>query len=305
MFSQGRLGGTDESPAGVAAMCVDDAGDGSAPGTAVQLTTCQNDAEQNWVVEPDGTIQINGLCLDTQGGGTAPGTLVVLGTCNGSGTQSWSQGAGSSLVNQASGLCLDDPGASTNNNTQLQIAACDASIEQAWPLPAAPAPPRRRRRLGVPDRGAAQRRRPVPGHCRGAAGGSKVVLQACVGSKPQQWTMAADGTFQNSGLCLDTAGGGTVPGTLTVLSTCNGSGTQVWTPGPKAAWSTRPRGCAWTTPASNTANGTQLQIYACNGGRQPAVAAGAIGAGRREAGRGCPSRPVIPRSAAVPGGPGR
>ena len=98
---------TDESTAGVAAMCVDDAGNSSAPGATVQLTTCQNGAEQNWVVEPDGTIQINGLCLDTQSGGTTPGTPVVLGTCNASGTQAWSQGTSSSLVNQAAGLCLE------------------------------------------------------------------------------------------------------------------------------------------------------------------------------------------------------
>src|SRR5215471_19364715 len=141
IFSQGRLGGLDETTNGVAAMCVDDAGDGSAAGTTVQLTTCQNDAEQNWVIEPDGTIQINGLCLDTSGGAITPGTPVVLGTCTGTGTQVWSQGTRSSLVNQASGLCLTDPGESTTNNTPLQIAACDGSIQEAWPLPSAQAPP--------------------------------------------------------------------------------------------------------------------------------------------------------------------
>ena len=224
IFSQGRLGGTDESTDGVAAMCVDDAGDSSAPGTTVQLTTCQNDAEQNWIIEPDGTIQVNGMCLDTQGAGTAPGTLVVLGTCNASGTQAWSQGTGGSLVNQASGLCLDDPAASTTNNTPLQIATCTGSIEQAWPLPAAPASP------APPPAGSVypteeQHNGDVPclDNAGGAAiAGSKVMLQACIGSKPQQWTMAADGTFQNFGMCLDTAGGGTTQGTLTVLNTCNG-----------------------------------------------------------------------------------
>jgi hypothetical protein len=263
MFSQGRLGGTDESPAGVAAMCVDDAGDGSAPGTAVQLTTCQNDAEQNWVIQPGGTIQINGMCLDTQGGGTAPGTPAVLGTCNGSGTQSWSQGAGGSLVNQGSGLCLDDPGASTNNNTPLQIAACDGSIEQAWPLPAAPAPPAPPA-VGSVYPSEEQHNGDVP--CLDAAAGGKVVLQACVGSKAEQWTMAAGGTFQNSGMCLDTAGGATTPGTLTVLATCSGGGTQVWTPGPNGRLVNQASGLCLDDPGSQTGNGTQLQIYSCNGG---------------------------------------
>jgi hypothetical protein len=242
---------------------VDDAGDSSTPGATVQLTTCQNNAEQNWVVQPDGTIRINGLCLDTQGGGTAPGTLVVLGTCDGSGTQSWSQGTGSSVVNQGSGLCLDDPGASTTNNTPLQINPCDGSIEQAWPLPAAPASP------APPPTGSVypteeQHNGDVP--CLDAAAGGKAVLQACVGSKPQQWTMAADGTFQNAGMCLDTAGGGTSQGTLTVLNTCNGSGTQVWTPGPNGSLVNQASGLCLDDPNLNTANGTQMQIYACNSG---------------------------------------
>ncbi len=261
IFSQGRLGGTDESTAGVAAMCVDDAGNSSAPGATVQLTTCQNDPEQNWTVEPGGTIQINGLCLDTQGGGTAPGTAVVLGTCAGSGTQSWAQGAGGSLVNQGSGLCLDDPGESTTNNTALQIATCDGSIEQSWPLPAAPASP------APPAVGSVypteeQRNGDVP--CLDAAAGGKAVLQACVGSKPQQWTMAADGTFQNASLCLDTAG--TFQTALAVLNTCDGSSTQVWTPGPNGSLVNQASGLCLDDPGLNTANGTQMQIYSCNGG---------------------------------------
>ena len=92
------------------------------------------------------------------------------------------------------------------------------------------------------------------------------MLQACVGSKPQQWTMAADGTFQNFGLCLDTAGGGTTQGTLTVLNTCNGSSTQVWTPGPNGSLVNQASGLCLDDPASNTANGVQMQIYSCNGG---------------------------------------
>jgi hypothetical protein len=263
IFSQGRLGGLDETTNGVAAMCVDDAGNSSTPGATVQLTTCQNDAEQNWVAEPDGTIRINGLCLDTQGAGTAPGTPVVLGICNGTGTQTWSQGAASSLVNQGSGLCLDDPGASTSNNTALQVATCAGNIEQAWPLPAAPQSP------APPPTGSVypteeQHNGNVP--CLDAAAGGKAVLQACVGSKPQQWAMEADGTFQNASLCLDTAGGGVTQGTLTVLNTCNGSNSQIWTPGPNGSLVDKAAGLCLDDPASNTANGVQMQIWSCNGG---------------------------------------
>jgi len=268
IFSQGRLGGTDESTAGVAAMCVDDAGDGSAAGTTVQLTTCQNDAEQNWVIEPDGTIRINGLCLDTSGGAIAPGTPVVLGTCTGTGTQVWSQGPGSSLVNQASGLCLTDPGGSTTNNTPLQIAACDGSIQEAWPLPSAQAPPAPPPTGGVYlSKEQANGDVPCLDNSGGAAiAGSKIVLQACVGAKPEQWTAAADGTLRSFGMCLDTAGGGTSQGTLMVLNTCTGSGTQVWTPGPNGRLVNQASGLCLDDPGSNTNNGTQLDIWACTGG---------------------------------------
>jgi hypothetical protein len=262
IFSQGRLGGLDESNTGVAAMCVDDAGNSSTPGATVQLTTCQNDAEQNWVVGAGGTIQINSLCLDSAGGGLTPGTHVVLNTCNASGTQTWTPGAGGSLVNHAANLCLDDPGASTTNNTALQIATCTGKVEQAWPLPAAPAPP------APPATGSVypseeQHNGDVP--CLDNSGG-KAVLQACVGSTAEQWTMEANGTFQNSGLCLDTAGGGTSAGTLTVLNTCNGSPSQIWTPGAGGALVNQASKLCLYDPGSQTANGTQMQISTCVSG---------------------------------------
>src|ERR1700690_3633796 len=141
MFSQGRLNGADEQDSGVAAMCMDDAGDSSAAGSPVQFSTCDNAAEQNWTVQPDGTIRVNGLCLDTAGGQAAAGGLIVVNPCDGASTQVWTPAPGDALVNQASELCLADPGESVTDGTQLQILPCDGGMEQSWPLPAAPAPP--------------------------------------------------------------------------------------------------------------------------------------------------------------------
>ena len=268
IFSQGRLGGGDESSAGVPAMCVDDAGNATTPGTPVQLTTCQNDAEQNWTIKPDGTIRINAMCLGTAGGGTAGGTLTVLNTCNGSGTQVWTQGAGNTLVNQGSGLCLDDPNASTTNNTQLQILACDGNIQQVWPLPAGQAPP------PPPPTGQVypsetQHSSQVP--CMDNANykavpGNKVILETCTGSTAEQWTMEANGTFQNHGMCLDTSGGQTFQGDPIVVNTCNGGSTQVWMPGPSGRLLNQAANLCLDDPGLNTRNGTQLQLYSCNGG---------------------------------------
>ena len=46
-------------------MCIDDAGNSSAPGSPVELSTCTNGAEQDWDIASNGTIEINNLCLDT------------------------------------------------------------------------------------------------------------------------------------------------------------------------------------------------------------------------------------------------
>ena len=78
--------------------------------------------------------------------------------------------------------------------------------------------------------------------------------------------MAADGTFQNFGMCLDTAGGATLQGTPTVLSPCNNGATQIWTPGPNGSLVNQASGLCLDDPGSNTANGAQMQIFSCNGG---------------------------------------
>jgi hypothetical protein len=102
----------------------------------VEFSTCSNAPEQNWTVESDGNVEVNGLCLDTAGQATASGTGVVLNTCGSSTTQVWTQGTGHTLINEAAGLCLNADG-STNSGTLLDIAACSSSVAtQGWRLPA-------------------------------------------------------------------------------------------------------------------------------------------------------------------------
>jgi len=262
-------------------MCIDDASDSPATGTAVELSTCANDAEQNWTVGATGTLQINGLCADTVGGGTGSGTLVALNTCTaGTTTQQWTQGPGNTLINTgataADGgqVCLDDPGASTANGTQLEIDACDGAASQVWPLPAAQGPP------SPPATGLIypqeeQANTQVP--CLDDAGnatttGNKVQLWTCTGNAEQSWTPEADGTIRIHGDCLDTSGAQTGLGTAAVLDPCNGSATQVWTPNSTGELvnqgATTANGSPYCLddPGFATANGTQMQIWTCNGG---------------------------------------
>ncbi len=44
--------------------CVDDSNDSSANGTKIVIGDCNGSAGQNWAIEPDGTIRINGKCMD-------------------------------------------------------------------------------------------------------------------------------------------------------------------------------------------------------------------------------------------------
>lgn len=252
IFSQGRLNGANQQKSGVPAMCLDDAANSSAAGNPVQLSTCDNSGEQNWTVQPDGTVRINGVCLDTAGGGTAAGTLTVVNPCSGAGTQVWTQGSGNTLVNQASGLCLADPNQSVTNGTQLQILPCDGSIAQSWPLPAAPAPPPPPA-IGSVSSVLKQSDTNVP--CLTDVNNA-ADLSVCDGFASQNWTMALDGTIRANGMCLDTVGGGTAAGTLAVVNPCNGAGTQVWTQGAgtpgSAGNSLMNQGaaaCAWMTRA--------------------------------------------------------
>jgi Ricin-type beta-trefoil lectin domain len=261
IWADGRPGVDEESGpnTGVAAECVDDAGNSGSPGSAVELITCTNDNEQNWTVNPGGTIGVNGLCLDTQGGGTAAGTPVVVDTCGGAPTEVWQQGTGNTLVNQgASGLCLTDPGSSTTSGTGLQIVTCTGSSGQVWPLPVAPAPP------PPPPAGPFYSQLVngdnVPCLKYSAA---TVVLTKCTGAPPQTWTAESNGTFQINGKCLDTVGEGTSPGTLTGLATCNGSSTQAWTVEPDYTVRNQASGLCLDVPGGIATFGLQLDIATC------------------------------------------
>jgi Glycosyl hydrolase family 59/Ricin-type beta-trefoil lectin domain/Glycosyl hydrolase family 59 central domain/Concanavalin A-like lectin/glucanases superfamily len=116
------------------AKCVDDNGDSGTNGTHVQMYDCNGTAAQNWTIETDGTIRINGSCMDITGAGTANGTLVELWTCNGGANQQWLPVNGM-LVNPVSGRCLDDPSFNTANGTQLDIWDCNGGSNQQWAIP--------------------------------------------------------------------------------------------------------------------------------------------------------------------------
>ena len=121
--------------AGVASgHCVDDNDFGTANGTKIQLWTCNGGPNQQWTVEPGGTLQVYGMCMDITGANYSNGTGIELWTCNGGANQQW-QAENGTLVNPASGKCLDDPNLNTANGTQLDLWTCNGGTNQQWHLP--------------------------------------------------------------------------------------------------------------------------------------------------------------------------
>jgi hypothetical protein len=61
------------------------------PGTPVGIHPCNGQRNEQWQVNPDGTVTgaQSGLCLDVTGESTADGSQVELWTCNGQTNQRW------------------------------------------------------------------------------------------------------------------------------------------------------------------------------------------------------------------------
>jgi non-reducing end alpha-L-arabinofuranosidase len=117
------------------AKCVDNNNASGANGNKVQMWDCDgNTAAQNWTVNTNGTLTIDGGCLDITGANYANNTPIELWTCNGGANQQWTATNGQ-LVNPASGKCLDDPASNTTNGTQLILYTCNGGSNQKWTLP--------------------------------------------------------------------------------------------------------------------------------------------------------------------------
>lgn len=151
-FSQGiaRCGAPVQSPPppppvtgvklenGQSARCLDaDAGTIGMPGTRMQLWDClATQANQNWLLEPDGTIRSaqSGQCLDADLNTIAQyGTIVHLWACNGGSNQHWTIEADGTIRNDYNQWCLDADGPTIRNDgTRIQLWGCNGGRNQHW-----------------------------------------------------------------------------------------------------------------------------------------------------------------------------
>ena len=131
--SGGGTGATGHIVSGVnSAKCADNNNGSGTNGNKVQIWDCDtNTAAQNWTVNSNGTLTIDGGCMDITGANYSNGTLIEWWSCNGGANQQW-QATGGQLVNPASGKCLDDPNSNTTNGTQLILWTCNGGANQKW-----------------------------------------------------------------------------------------------------------------------------------------------------------------------------
>jgi hypothetical protein len=116
--------------------CVDNNNASGTNGNKVQIWTCDgNTGAQNWTLNSNGTITIDGGCMDITGANYSNGTLVEWWTCNSGANQQWTAESNGTIVNPASGKCLDDPNSNLTNGTQLDLWACNGGTNQKWTVP--------------------------------------------------------------------------------------------------------------------------------------------------------------------------
>ncbi|MCB0977871.1 MAG: ricin-type beta-trefoil lectin domain protein [Acidimicrobiales bacterium] len=233
-------------------------------GDAVIIWDCHGGANQRWTVEGNQIRnQVNDLCLGVDGDDATPGVQMRLETCDGSGGQQFAMeprqaGTYRQLYNPAMAQCAALSGGRTGKGTGIVSWGCDGSPGQGWNLDAS----------GNITSNAAM------GSCfdaQNGAVGASVILWPCKASTNQRWSL--DGTqVRNAvnGLCLEIAGGVTVPGTAFRLATCNGSLAQQFTfetlqaqafgqvlnPGLNECIGTK---------GGSTGNGTAAVVFPCNG----------------------------------------
>ena len=241
---------------GVSGICLDDAANGTADGTKIDVLKCDGLTQQKWTYLPGGspggagTLTIHSRCLDATG--TADLSGAVLSTCDGSAGQQWLLAGSGEVFNPASGLCLAGP-ASGAGGTQVWITGCAPAASQSWTLPASPVP------SGIAGKC-------LDDYGNKTANGNKIQIYSCDGKAQQKWVLSPGGTLRVHGKCLDVYNSGTLIGAKAVLWSCtSGKASQQWLVGPGGELINARSGDCLADPGDKTANSTALKLGACYG----------------------------------------
>jgi hypothetical protein len=172
---------------------------------------------------------------------------------------------------------LATSGSSTPSTTAAQVAKTQGAAPGASTAPATQAPPPA---PGQNTQSAAPAQKPpitapgpnvhgaalvnpATGKClSGSAGsdGTPLILWECNGNVNQVWNIAADGTIQTKGLCMDSAWGATNPGTVVQIAYCSGNPAQQFTLRGKNIYTSHAGLCV-----AEVNDGAGIQLAACTG----------------------------------------
>lgn len=115
--------------------CLSTAGDASADGSAVVLSSCAGRPGQSWQLPPRGfsgpITGPGGKCLDVSGGNPADRTPIIVFSCHGLANQVWRHEADGRIVGLAD-KCLDLLGSGTADGTPLVLFPCTPTPNQLW-----------------------------------------------------------------------------------------------------------------------------------------------------------------------------
>lgn len=98
-----------------------------------------------------------------------------------------------------------------------------------------------------------------------SANGNAVQLYTCGIAEGQQWALESDGTIRAYDKCLDIVGNGTANFTKVELWDCDHAGGQQWVARSDGSLYNPQSGRCLDDPQAVTTDGTQLQVYDCNG----------------------------------------
>ena len=99
-----------------------------------------------------------------------------------------------------------------------------------------------------------------------AVAGRVVQLYTCGIAEGQRWSVSANGTIRSFGKCLDISNNGTANFSPVQLWDClPNAGAQQWVPQPNGSLRNPQSGRCLDVPQANYTDGTDLQIYDCNG----------------------------------------
>ncbi|MFE9427090.1 ricin-type beta-trefoil lectin domain protein [Kitasatospora sp. NPDC006697] len=227
------------------AICADVTGNVSTPGALMEIWGCNGGRNQQWTFAADQSVHVMGQCLEVYGNGDTPGSPVDIWPCNGGSNQHWQLAPNGNLVNPVSGLCLADNGGGNAPGTRLMLWNCAGNPDQLWSTGPSGLPVNTLLQAGL-----------------GSDAAPTVVASEDVTGhgNPDLYGVDADGTVTRwNGTASDAVGLARFSGTTT-LGNLNNASNQY------SIHARENSAKCIDDPAGNTANGTPVNIWDCNGG---------------------------------------